>query len=178
MYVFLPVYFSFFNSFLKTHSYYTHIEIYNNNSERSRIEEWTTMALVNFSPQATDPLSGGDRSSMQRAHNKRKQNGSYLFFISTWMTLFFFPFLCLFLFQPTTTFLSTKRRENAAKIWKVYKMANEKKANPCTEMKWLVLLSSLFYISPFFFHPFLNNIMSFNLQSTVSILQIFSKTKT
>jgi hypothetical protein len=84
LYVFLSVYFfSSSYSFLKTYSYYTHIEIYNNkNSERSRIEEWTTMALLNFSPQATDPLPGGERSSMQRAHNKRKQNGSYLFFIS------------------------------------------------------------------------------------------------
>lgn len=150
MYFFLYIFLSSY-SFLKTYSYYTHIEIYNNkNSERSRIEEWTTMALLNFSPQATDPLSGGERSSMQRAHNKRKQNGSYLFFISMWMALFFFSFCSLFLFQPTTVFLWMKRIENNAKIWKVYKMANKRKAKACTEKKWLVSLSSfVLYFSVF-----------------------------
>jgi hypothetical protein len=50
--------------------------------KKSRMEEWTTMALLNLSPQATDLLPSGEYSSMHRAYNKREQNGSYLFFIS------------------------------------------------------------------------------------------------
>jgi hypothetical protein len=61
------------------------------------------MARLNLSTQATGLLPGGEHSSAQHEHNKSKQNGSYLFFLSMWMILFFYPFFSLFLFQPTST---------------------------------------------------------------------------
>jgi hypothetical protein len=61
------------------------------------------MARLYLSPQATGLLPSGEHSSMQHEHNKRKQNGSYLFFLSMWMILFFYPFFSLFLFHPTKT---------------------------------------------------------------------------
>jgi len=119
LYVYLSAdfFFSFFPpySWLKTYLYYT--EIYNNrNSERRRSEKWTTMARLNLSPQATGLLPSGERSSVQREHNKRKQNGCYLFFLSMWMILFFYPFFSLFLFQPTKTIFSMTQAERDSKI--------------------------------------------------------------
>jgi hypothetical protein len=140
------------------------------------MEECTTMALLNVSPQATDLLPSGERYSMHRAHNKRAK--WQLPFLYIHVNNYFLIFLLLSVFIPPNHKHSFKwsKEKIMLKYEKCTQTRNEIKGK---EMKWLAFLPSFVLNFITAFSLFLGNITSLNLLRTMlqAILKYFNMVK-